>query len=231
VGATCEAEAASETRPSAAWTMLQALQRAMGGGTEPGSAETSEHGIRFGLHRNHTTPCVMLSQPDRQMPAYRARRPRRGSSAGLATAQAEAERTSLEESSSAGTSSGMMRAIFTRRWPPSADELVGAQHAVPLRALQGPPSARATSPPEASGCLRSARHRLDSPHFRTPTSADYKELYGKERQAREAESAGRRDDALRARFLLTARSKGIVDPEAAFRRRGIPLCPQHRDWS
>ncbi len=44
----------------------------------------------------------------------------------------------------------------------------------------------------------------------------YKELYEKERQARETESAARKDDAVRSRFLLTAQSKGIVDPDVAF---------------
>ncbi len=44
----------------------------------------------------------------------------------------------------------------------------------------------------------------------------YKELYEKERQAREAESTARRDDLIRSRFLLTAQSKGFVDPDSAF---------------
>jgi len=44
----------------------------------------------------------------------------------------------------------------------------------------------------------------------------YKELYEKERQAREKEATGRKDDAIRARFLLAAQSKGIVDPDVAF---------------
>jgi len=44
----------------------------------------------------------------------------------------------------------------------------------------------------------------------------YKELYEKERQAREKEASGRKDDAVRARFLLAAQSKGIVDPDVAF---------------
>jgi len=44
----------------------------------------------------------------------------------------------------------------------------------------------------------------------------YKELYEKERQAREAESTGRKSDAIRSRFLLTAQSKGIVDPDVTF---------------
>jgi hypothetical protein len=44
----------------------------------------------------------------------------------------------------------------------------------------------------------------------------YKELYEKERQAREAESTGRKSDAIRSRFLLAAQSKGIVDPDVAF---------------
>jgi len=44
----------------------------------------------------------------------------------------------------------------------------------------------------------------------------YKELYEKERQAREKEASGRKDDAIRARFLLAAQSKGIVDPDVAF---------------
>jgi len=46
--------------------------------------------------------------------------------------------------------------------------------------------------------------------------ARYKELYEKERQAREAESTGRKSDAIRSRFLLAAQSKGIVDPDVAF---------------
>jgi hypothetical protein len=44
----------------------------------------------------------------------------------------------------------------------------------------------------------------------------FKELYDKERQAREKEASGRKDDAVRARFLLAAQSKGIVDPDVAF---------------
>jgi len=44
----------------------------------------------------------------------------------------------------------------------------------------------------------------------------YKELYEKEHQAREKEATGRKDDAIRARFLLTAQSKGVVDPDVAF---------------
>ena len=44
----------------------------------------------------------------------------------------------------------------------------------------------------------------------------YKELYEKERQAREAESTGRKSDAVHSRFLLAAQSKGIVDPDVAF---------------
>jgi len=44
----------------------------------------------------------------------------------------------------------------------------------------------------------------------------YKELYEKERQAREAESSGRKSDAIRSRFLLAAQSKGIVDPDVAY---------------
>ncbi len=44
----------------------------------------------------------------------------------------------------------------------------------------------------------------------------FKELYEKERQAREAESTGRKSDAIRSRFLLTAQSKGFVDPDSAF---------------
>jgi len=44
----------------------------------------------------------------------------------------------------------------------------------------------------------------------------FKELYEKERQAREAESTGRKSDAIRSRFLLAAQSKGIVDPDVAF---------------
>ena len=44
----------------------------------------------------------------------------------------------------------------------------------------------------------------------------FKELYEKERQAREKEASGRKDDAIRARFLLAAQSKGIVDPDVAF---------------
>jgi len=44
----------------------------------------------------------------------------------------------------------------------------------------------------------------------------FKELYEKERQAREKEASGRKDDAIRARFLLTAQSKGVVDPDVAF---------------
>ena len=44
----------------------------------------------------------------------------------------------------------------------------------------------------------------------------YKELYEKERQAREKETSGRKDDAVRTRFLLAAQSKGVVDPDVAF---------------
>jgi hypothetical protein len=44
----------------------------------------------------------------------------------------------------------------------------------------------------------------------------FKELYEKERQAREKEAAARKDDAIRARFLLAAQTKGVVDPDVAF---------------
>ena len=44
----------------------------------------------------------------------------------------------------------------------------------------------------------------------------FKELYEKERQARETESVARKEDAIRSRFLLAAQSKGIVDPDVAF---------------
>jgi hypothetical protein len=44
----------------------------------------------------------------------------------------------------------------------------------------------------------------------------YKELYEKERQAREAEATARREDTIRSRFLLAAQSKGIVDPDVAY---------------
>ncbi len=44
----------------------------------------------------------------------------------------------------------------------------------------------------------------------------YKELYEQERQARETERTARKDDLIRSRFLLTAQSKGFVDPDSAF---------------
>ena len=44
----------------------------------------------------------------------------------------------------------------------------------------------------------------------------FKELYEKEREARESERAARKDDLVRSRFLLTAQSKGFVDPDSAF---------------
>jgi len=44
----------------------------------------------------------------------------------------------------------------------------------------------------------------------------FKELYEKERQAREKETSARKDDAVRTRFLLAAQSKGVVDPDVAF---------------
>ena len=44
----------------------------------------------------------------------------------------------------------------------------------------------------------------------------FKELYDKEREARESERAARKDDLVRSRFLLTAQSKGFVDPDSAF---------------
>lgn len=51
----------------------------------------------------------------------------------------------------------------------------------------------------------------------------YKELYEKERQGRESEAAARREDLIRSRFLLSAQSKGIVDPDVAFViAKGLP---------
>ena len=44
----------------------------------------------------------------------------------------------------------------------------------------------------------------------------FKELYEKERQAREAERTARREDLIRSRFLLAAQVKGVVDPDVAF---------------
>jgi len=44
----------------------------------------------------------------------------------------------------------------------------------------------------------------------------YKSLYEKERQAREKEVAGRKDDLIKGRFLLGAAKAGVVDPDAAF---------------
>jgi len=44
----------------------------------------------------------------------------------------------------------------------------------------------------------------------------YKELYEKERQGRETEATARREDLIRSRFLLSAQSRGIVDPDVAF---------------
>ena len=44
----------------------------------------------------------------------------------------------------------------------------------------------------------------------------FKELYEKEREARESERSARKDDLVRSRFLLTAQSKGFVDPDSAF---------------
>jgi len=51
----------------------------------------------------------------------------------------------------------------------------------------------------------------------------YKELYEKERKAREKGEAARKDDAIRARFLLAAQTKGIVDPDVAWViAKGLP---------
>ena len=44
----------------------------------------------------------------------------------------------------------------------------------------------------------------------------FKDLYEKERAAREKEAAGRKEDAIRSRFLVAAAKAGIVDPDVAF---------------
>lgn len=44
----------------------------------------------------------------------------------------------------------------------------------------------------------------------------FKDLYEKERAAREKEAAARKEDAIRSRFLIAAAKAGIVDPDVAF---------------
>jgi len=44
----------------------------------------------------------------------------------------------------------------------------------------------------------------------------YKDLYEKERSAREKEAVGRKEDAIRSRFLIAAAKAGIIDPDVAF---------------
>ena len=44
----------------------------------------------------------------------------------------------------------------------------------------------------------------------------FKDLYEKERAAREKEATARKEDAVRSRFLIAAAKAGIVDPDVAF---------------
>jgi hypothetical protein len=44
----------------------------------------------------------------------------------------------------------------------------------------------------------------------------FKDLYEKERAAREKEATARKEDAIRSRFLIAAAKAGIVDPDVAF---------------
>jgi len=75
-------------------------------------------------------------------------------------------------------------------------------------------TARAKTAEKKLGEIASAQAEADRKALEEQSR--YKELYEKERQAREAESTGRKSDAIRSRFLLAAQSKGIVDPDVAF---------------
>jgi len=75
-------------------------------------------------------------------------------------------------------------------------------------------TARAKTAEKKLGEISSAQEEAERKSLEE--QARYKELYEKERQAREAESTGRKSDAIRSRFLLAAQSKGIVDPDVAF---------------
>jgi len=75
-------------------------------------------------------------------------------------------------------------------------------------------TARAKTAEKKLGEISSAQEEAERKSLEE--QARYKELYEKERQAREAESTGRKSDAIRSRFLLAAQSKGIVDPDIAF---------------
>ena len=75
-------------------------------------------------------------------------------------------------------------------------------------------TARAKTAEKKLGEIASAQAEADRKALEEQSR--YKELYEQERQAREAESTGRKSDAIRSRFLLAAQSKGIVDPDVAF---------------
>ena len=58
---------------------------------------------------------------------------------------------------------------------------------------------------------------------RSGGTQDEQEGHGQERQGREAEATARREDLIRSRFLLSAQSKGSVDPDVAFViAKGLP---------
>jgi len=75
-------------------------------------------------------------------------------------------------------------------------------------------TARAKTAEKKLGEIASAQEEAERKSLEEQSR--YKELYEQERQAREAESTGRKSDAIRSRFLLAAQSKGIVDPDVAF---------------
>jgi len=75
-------------------------------------------------------------------------------------------------------------------------------------------TARAKTAEKKLGEISSAQEEAERKSLEE--QARYKELYEKERQGREAESTGRKSDAIRSRFLLAAQSKGVVDPDVAF---------------
>lgn len=73
---------------------------------------------------------------------------------------------------------------------------------------------RATTAEKKLGEIASAQAEADRKALEEQNR--YKELYEQERQARETERSARKDDLIRSRFLLTAQSKGFVDPDSAF---------------
>jgi hypothetical protein len=75
-------------------------------------------------------------------------------------------------------------------------------------------TARAKTAEKKLGEITSAQEEAERKSLEE--QARYKELYEKERQGREAESAARKDDLVRSRFLLAATRAGVVDPDVAF---------------